>query len=134
MNKQKDRFTPFKGKYRMPINQFCERYGLNLQVVLHRLNVKYWDDFDALVVPQELGDAKVNLIARAIKRIDMGWTMREICNLGFSEEQIEFIKSMSEYKKEMFRSMLQVNTLHLDPDKIDLDKIFTEVDGWEVRN
>ena len=72
MNKQKNRYTPFAGDMRMPVNEFCEKYGLDLKVVMRRMNILYWEDYDALVVPQEFGDVTADKIRRALEMISYG--------------------------------------------------------------
>ena len=74
MNKQKDRYTPFSGAMRMPVDQFCYKYGLNLKLVMHRMNTLYWEDFDALVIPQELGNTSADKIRRCLELKSKGWS------------------------------------------------------------
>lgn len=127
MNKQKNRYTPFAGKYKMPVDEFCQKYGVNLKVIMRRMNVLYWEDFDALVVPQELGDTSADRVVRTLKLVDMGWSDESIVTrMDISIDALSYIKNMDEYRKDMFRNGMK-NYFYLDPDKIDLDKIFTEV-------
>jgi hypothetical protein len=78
MNKQKTRYTPFSGEYRMPVNLFCKKYGINLRLIMHRMNVLYWEDFDSLVIPQELGDTSADKIRRTLQLLNMGWKKESI--------------------------------------------------------
>lgn len=127
MNKQRNRYTPFTGKYRMPVDEFCEKYGLSLKVVMHRMNVLYWEDFDSLVIPQELGDTSADKIRRALVLVDMDWRDDKICNrLDLTPETMLAIRNLDEYKRNMFLSM--DNYFFLNPEKIDISKIFKEVE------
>lgn len=128
MNKQKNRYTPFTGKYKMPVDEFCQKYGVNLKVIMRRMNVLYWEDFDALVVPQELGDTSADRVVRTLKLIDMGWSDESIVTrMDISIDVLNHIKNMDDYRKDMFRNGMK-NYFYLDPNKIDLDKIFSEVE------
>ena len=128
MNKQKNRYTPFTGKYKMPVDEFCQKYGVNLKVIMRRMNVLYWEDFDALVVPQELGDTSADRVVRTLKLVDMGWSDESIVTrMDISLDVLNHIKNMDEYRKDMFRNGMK-NYFYLDPEKIDLDKIFGEVE------
>ena len=128
MNKQKDRYTPFPDRYRMPVNEFCAKYGLSLKVVMHRMNVLYWEDFDSLVIPQELGDTPADRVARTLKLINMGWSDASIVDrMKITPQVLNHIRNMDNYRKDMFLSKMK-NYFYLDPEKIDLSQIFTEVD------
>ena len=129
MNKQRDRYTPFAGAYRMPVDEFCKKYGLSLKVVMHRMNVLYWEDFDSLVIPQEFGDTTADKIRRALTLVDMGWddaSIRE--RIGVDIEIVQSIRTLDEYRKKMFLEM--DNYFFLNPAKIDISKIFKEVEGY----
>lgn len=127
MNKQKNRYTPFTGKFKMPVDEFCDKYGLSLKVVMHRMNVLYWEDFDSLVIPQELGDTTAAQIRRTLNLLDMQWSTESIMKrMNISREAVEFIQAMDEYKKNMFLTM--ENYFFLDPAKIDLNRIFVEAE------
>jgi hypothetical protein len=131
MNKQKDRYTPFTGKYKMPVNEFCRKYGISLKLIMHRMNVLYWEDFDALVIPQELGDTSADKIRRTLQLLDLGWDKESIAKrINISVEMIDNIAAMDDYKKRMFLEMS--NYFFLDPAKVDLSKIFTEVEDREA--
>ena len=66
MNKRQTRYTPFKGEFKMPVDEFCQKYGLDLDTVMTRMNVRYWEDFDALVIPQNMGMTSADKIRRAL--------------------------------------------------------------------
>ena len=128
MNKQKNRYTPFKGQMRMPVDEFCKKYGLDLKLVMHRMNTLYWEDFDALVIPQELENLSADKIRRALELKKSGWENDSIRQrLKISEKLISKIYELDEYRKEMFLGM--DNYFFLNPSKIDLSKIFTPVEG-----
>lgn len=130
MNKQKNRYTPFTGEYRMPVDMFCRKYGLSLKLIMHRMNVLYWEDFDALVIPQELGDTSADKIRRALNMLDTDWKKESIARrLNVELDIIEKIDAMDEYRKRMFLEM--DHYFFLNPEKIDISKIFTEVDEVE---
>jgi hypothetical protein len=78
MNKQKNRYTPFTGKYRMPVDEFCMKYGLSLKLIMHRMNVLYWEDYDSLVIPQELGDTSADKIRRVLTMQAQNWNTESI--------------------------------------------------------
>lgn len=125
MNKQKNRYTPFTGKYRMPVDEFCMKYGLSLKLIMHRMNVLYWEDYDALVIPQELGDTSADKIRRVLTMQAQNWTTESINRrLDVPVDIIEQIALMDDYKKSVFLEM--DNYFFLNPAKIDLDKIFKE--------
>ena len=128
MNKQKDRYTPFKGSYRMPVDEFCNKYGLSLRVVMHRMNVLYWEDFDSLVIPENLGDTSADRISRTLNLHEKGWKNSEIAKrVKVSERVVENILNMDDYKNSIFKTCMK-NYFFLDPKKIDISKIFKEVD------
>ena len=130
MNKQKNRYTPFNGEYKMPVDEFCNKYGLSLKVVMHRMNVLYWEDFDALVIPQELEDTSAENVRRALMLIDMNWSNESISSrLGMTNEVVEHIRYLDDYKKNMFLTM--DNYFYLNPNNVDLSKIFKEVEDKE---
>lgn len=125
MNKQKNRYTPFTGKYRMPVDEFCIKYGLSLKLIMHRMNVLYWEDYDSLVIPQELGDTSADKIRRVLTMQAQNWTTESINRrLDVPVDIIEQIALMDDYKKSVFLEM--DNYFFLNPTKIDLDKIFKE--------
>ena len=125
MNKQKNRYTPFTGKYRMPVDEFCMKYGLSLKLIMHRMNVLYWEDYDSLVIPQELGDTSADKIRRVLTMQAQNWTTESINRrLDVPVDIIEQIAQMDDYKKSVFLEM--DNYFFLNPAKIDLDKIFKE--------
>lgn len=125
MNKQKNRYTPFTGKYRMPVDEFCMKYGLSLKLIMHRMNVLYWEDYDSLVIPQELGDTSADKIRRVLTMQAQNWTTESINRrLDVPVNIIEQIALMDDYKKSVFLEM--DNYFFLNPAKIDLDKIFKE--------
>lgn len=125
MNKQKNRYTPFTGKYRMPVDEFCMKYGLSLKLIMHRMNVLYWEDYDSLVIPQELGDTSADKIRRVLTMQEQNWTTESIARrLDVPASIIEQIATMDDYKKSVFLEM--DNYFFLNPAKIDLDKIFKE--------
>jgi hypothetical protein len=127
MNKQKTRYTPFPGEYRMPVNMFCSKYGISLKLIMHRMNVLYWEDYDALVIPQELGDTSADKIRRALQMNETNWTKESISKrLGLNIDMVDKIIALDEYRKNMFLNM--DHYFFLNPDKIDLSKIFVEVD------
>lgn len=133
MNKQKTRYAKEMPKaYRMPISEFCMRYGRDLKVILHRLNTTCWLDFDALVVPTTLGDTKPHIIKRTLKMLNMGWSHKEIASrLGIPEEHVDIIENLSDYEKEVY---LDVDGKYfktfflLNSETIDVSRIFHEVD------
>jgi hypothetical protein len=128
MNKQKDRYTPFKGAYRMPVDEFCNKYGLSLKVIMHRMNVLYWEDFDSLVIPENLGDTSADKIRRVLTLSEEGWNKPEIKKrVGVPEKVIDNILLMDDYMKDVFTQKMK-NYFFLDPKKIDISKIFKEVD------
>ena len=130
MNKQKDRYTPFTGEYKMPVNEFCRKYGISLKLIMHRMNVLYWEDFDALVIPQELGDTSADKIRRTLQLLNLGWDKESIAKrIGIGVNMIDYIEDMDDYKKRMFLEMSSY--FFLDPAKVDLSKIFTEVEDVE---
>lgn len=123
MNKQKNRYTPFTGKYRMPVDEFCMKYGLSLKLIMHRMNVLYWEDYDSIVIPQELGDTSADKIRRVLTMQAQNWTTESINRrLDVPVDIIEQIALMDDYKKSVFLEM--DNYFFLNPAKIDLDKIF----------
>lgn len=125
MNKQKNRYTPFTGKYRMPVDEFCIKYGLSLKLIMHRMNVLYWEDYDSLVIPQELGDTSADKIRRVLTMQAQNWTTESINRrLDVPVDIIEQIALMDDYKKSVFLEM--DNYFFLNPTKIDLDRIFKE--------
>lgn len=125
MNKQKNRYTPFTGKYRMPVDEFCMKYGLSLKLIMHRMNVLYWEDYDSLVIPQELSDTSADKIRRVLTMQAQNWTTESINRrLDVPIDIIEQIALMDDYKKSVFLEM--DNYFFLNPAKIDLDKIFKE--------
>ena len=125
MNKQKNRYTPFTGKYRMPVDEFCMKYGLSLKLIMHRMNVLYWEDYDSIVIPQELGDTSADKIRRVLTMQAQNWTTESINRrLDVPVDIIEQIALMDDYKKSVFLEM--DNYFFLNPAKIDLDKIFKE--------
>lgn len=125
MNKQKNRYTPFTGKYRMPVDEFCIKYGLSLKLIMHRMNVLYWEDYDSIVIPQELGDTSADKIRRVLTMQAQNWTTESINRrLDVPVDIIEQIALMDDYKKSVFLEM--DNYFFLNPAKIDLDKIFKE--------
>lgn len=125
MNKQKNRYTPFTGKHRMPVDEFCMKYGLSLKLIMHRMNVLYWEDYDSLVIPQELGDTSADKIRRVLTMQAQNWTTESINRrLDVPVDIIEQIALMDDYKKSVFLEM--DNYFFLNPAKIDLDKIFKD--------
>ena len=125
MNKQKNRYTPFTGKYRMPVDEFCMKYGLSLKLIMHRMNVLYWEDYDSIVIPQELGDTSADKIRRVLTMQAQNWTTESINRrLDVPVDIIEQIALMDDYKKSVFLEM--DNYFFLNPAKIDLDKVFKE--------
>ena len=131
MNKQKTRYTPFEGEYRMPVNMFCQKYGISLKLIMHRMNVLYWEDFDSLVIPQELGDTSADKIRRALQLIELEWTKESIAKrLNINLEMVNRIDALDEYRKRMFLDM--DHYFFLNPEKIDITKIFTEVEDYEL--
>lgn len=123
MNKQKDRYTPFTGKYRMPVNEFCEKYGLDLKLVMHRMNTLYWEDFDALVVPQQLGSLPADKIRRILELEKNGWTDDSIKKrIKVKNEVLQSVKQLDPYMKNIFLTM--DHYFYLNPKKIDLAKVF----------
>lgn len=125
MNKQKNRYTPFTGKYRMPVDEFCMKYGLSLKLIMHRMNVLYWEDYDSIVIPQELGDTSADKIRRVLTMQAQNWTTESINRrLDVPVDIIEQIALMDDYKKSVFLEM--DNYFFLNPAKIDLDKIFKD--------
>ena len=131
MNKQKDRYTPFKGAYRMPVNEFCNKYGISLRVIMHRMNVLYWEDFDSLVIPENLGDTSADKIRRVLMLNDEGWSKAEIKKrVGVPDNIINNILAMDDYMKDIFTKNMK-NYFFLDPKKIDISKIFKEVNVRE---
>lgn len=136
MNKQKNRYVSkaLPSKYRMTISEFCMLYGLSLQVVMHRLNITNWADFDALVVPTDLLDTKPPLIKRALKMIDMGWSDNSIAKrLSIPYEHVARIRNLSPYEKEIYSdSKYYKNYFFLNPETIDVDKIFRRRSSDEI--
>jgi hypothetical protein len=131
MNKQKDRYTPFSGKYKMPVDEFCNKYGLSLKVVMHRMNVLFWEDFDSLVIPQEVGDTSADKIRRILTMLSLGWSKESIQRRAEVDlKTIDIIESMDEYRKNMFLTM--DNYFYLNPNNVDLSKIFVDGDNKEV--
>lgn len=131
MNKQKNRYTPFPGEYRMPVNEFCLKYGISLKLIMHRMNVLYWEDFDSLVIPQQLGDTSADRIRRTLQLLEQGWNKEDIeTRLRVPVQMIERIEQLDDYHKKMFLEM--DNYFFLNPKKIDLSKIFTEVENCDL--
>ena len=133
MNKQKTRYTRGMPKaYKMPIDEFCMCYGLDIKVIMHRLNITCWQDFDALVVPTALWDTKPHIIKRALKMLNMGWSHKEIANrLGIPDEHVAIIENLSEYEKEIYLDVegkYFKTYFHLNSDAIDVSRIFHAVD------
>ena len=107
----------------MPVNEFCEKYGLDLKVVMRRMNVLYWEDYDSLVVPQELGDISADKIRRSLEMLKYGWSHENIAKkFGIPLESVDIIENLNDYYKEIFLNM--DNYFFLNPYKIDLNKIF----------
>ena len=123
MNKRQNRYTPFKGELKMPVDEFCQKYGLDLDTVMTRMNVRYWEDFDALVIPQNMGLIPADKIRRALMMMQMNWTEKDIHNrLDIPADIIQNIKEMDPYMKSVFMEM--DNYFFLNPKKIDLNKVF----------
>jgi hypothetical protein len=115
----------------MPVDLFCQKYGLSLKLVMHRMNVLYWEDFDSLVIPQKLGDTSADKVRRVLLLLNQGWNKESIkARMNLDLEIIDYIAHMDDYHKEMFLGM--DNYFFLNPEKIDITKIFTEVDDQEV--
>ena len=130
-NKQKNRYTPFTGKYRMPVDEFCTKYGISLKLIMHRMNVLYWEDFDSLVIPQQLGDTSADKIRRVIVMQEQGWDTDSIVRrMNVERDAVEEIKKLDDYLKTVFKEM--DNYFFLNPAKIDLDKVFKEAVVAEV--
>lgn len=122
-NKQKNRYTPFSGKYRMPVDEFCVKYGISLKLIMHRMNVLYWEDFDSLVIPQQLGDTSADKIRRVIVMQEQGWDTDSIIRrMNVDRNAVEEIRKLDDYMKTVFKEM--DNYFFLNPAKIDLDKVF----------
>lgn len=125
MNKQKNRKTPFNGKYKMGVDEFAEKYGLDLKVIMRRMNCLFWDDFDAIVVPTELGDTSPDKIRRALKLVDNDWNDNDIeTHLQMKRGTMQTIHQLSPYMKKVFEEM--DNFFFLNPANVDLDKVFVE--------
>ena len=123
MNKRQTRYTPFKGELKMPVDEFCQKYGLDLDTVMTRMNVRYWEDFDARVIPQNMGLIPADKIRRALMMMQMNWTEKDIHNrLDIPADIIQNIKEMDPYMKSVFMEM--DNYFFLNPKKIDLNKVF----------
>lgn len=115
----------------MPVNEFCRKYGLSLRVVMHRMNVLYWEDFDSMVIPQELGDTSADRVRRALIMLNSNWSKESIAKrLNITENIVDRIEAMDDYRKQMFLTM--ESYFYLDPAKVDLSKIFTEVEEGVV--
>ena len=126
MNKQKNRYTPFTGKYRMPVDEFCMKYGLDLKLVMRRMNTLYWEDFDALVIPQELGSTSADKIRRILEMKKQNWDNKAIKNrIRVDMKVIERVEGLDDYMKSLFLNM--DNYFYLTPSKVDLDRVFTPV-------
>ena len=94
---------------------------------MRRMNVLYWEDFDSLVVPTELGDTSADKIRRTLMLIQNEWEKEKICDrTNITLETLEKINGLSDYMKNVFLGM--ENFFFIDPKKVDLDKIFKEVD------
>jgi formyltetrahydrofolate synthetase len=103
--------------------------------VLHRLNVKFWDDFDAIVVPTDLAvivdgkvkeDVEANRIRRALSMLKSGFDDEYIKRrLDLNDRNLEVIKNLSDYEKNMYLDMDQF--FYLNPAKVDVSMIFHEV-------
>ena len=136
MNKQKNRYTSkaLPQQYIMPINEFCVWYGLDLKVIMHRLNITNWDDFDALIVPTDLLDTKPPTIKRALKLMEMKWSDAEIARrLDIPLNHVERIHAMSEYEKQMYSDpKYYKNYFFLNPKTIDVSQIFHRRDPDEI--
>lgn len=133
MNKQKRRYT--KGmprEYKMPLDEFCMLYGIDLKVIMHRLNITCWEDYDALIVPTSLMDTKPHTIRRALNLLDMGWKDDQIARrLAIPEEHIDIIRGLSDYEKEIYSNAngkYFKDYFFLNPAAIDVSKIFHAVD------
>lgn len=130
MNKQKNRYTPFSGKYKMPVDEFCMKYGLDLKVVMHRMNVLYWEDFDSLVIPQSVGDTPADKVRRTLMLINQNWDRESIAKrMGIPVDVVAAIDEMDEYRQKMFLNM--DSYFFLNPAKVNLEMIFTEQDEDE---
>jgi hypothetical protein len=126
MNKQKNRYTPFTGKYRMPVDEFCMKYGLDLKLVMRRMNTLYWEDFDALVIPQELGSTPADKIRRILEMKKQNWDNNAIRHrIRVDVKTIERVEGLDDYIKSLFLNM--DNYFYLNPSKVDLDRVFTPV-------
>lgn len=123
MNKRQTRYTPFKGEFKMPVDEFCQKYGLDLDTVMTRMNVRYWEDFDALVIPQNMGMTSADKIRRALMMMNMSWTDADICRrLDIPADVVNNIKEMDPYMKSVFIDM--DNYFFLNPKNVDLNKVF----------
>lgn len=123
MNKRQTRYTPFKGEFKMPVDEFCQKYGLDLDTVMTRMNVRYWEDFDALVVPQNMGMTSADKIRRALMMMNSDWTDEAICRrLDIPADVVSNIKEMDPYMKSVFIDM--DNYFFLNPKNVDLSKVF----------
>lgn len=130
MNKQKTRYTARElVDFRMPINEFCLIYGRDLKVVMHRLNISNWFDYDALIVPTELGDTTPDKIRRVLTLIEYHWSDAAIAkHLSVPEAHVGIIKNLSEYEKQIYSDKSYfLNYFRLNPAKIDAKKIFHPV-------
>lgn len=110
----------------MPVNEFCDKYGISLSCIMHRMNVLYWEDFDSLVIPENLGDTSADRIRRVLMLNNDGWNKEEIKKrVNLSNKTIDHILEMDDYLKSIFLNM--DNYFFLNPKKIDISKIFKEV-------
>lgn len=124
MVSKKKKFTPFNGKYKMLLEDFCEKYDRDLSIVRQRIN-SYWEIEDALITPTTVGTMQVHQIRRALHMLDLGWSVTFIANrLSCREEDISSIEDWDPYIKSIFNEM--DNFFYLDHHKIDLDKVFKE--------
>ena len=131
MNKQPNRKTHLTpAKYNIPLKTFCKKYNREEKVVMRRLNTKKWMDYDAIVVPTELGDTTPNIIAEAMKKINnpnVNLSNASIAkSLGIPEEHVEFIRNMSEYEHEIYSHPEKyfMSYFYLKPSAIDVSRIF----------
>ena len=129
MNKKPDRKTPapFRGsRYDMKLNDFCEQAGIQLKVVLSRLNTSNWPDFDAILVPTEAKDVMPNQVRRILYLQNHGWSNAELARrFSATEDGIESIRNMTDYQKSIFENSTGI--------WLDVPEDFDPVKVWEVK-
>jgi len=134
MDKKANRLVPFKGKYKMRLDVFCNKYGRDVRRVLHRMHARPWGDKEANIVPTALEDTGHERVKQALSLIEYGWSDNEIAKrIGVEPRIVPHIRNMSDYEKTVFMDCMK-GYFFFDIEKIDFDKLFVENQNAEVKS